>query len=140
MCKSQAEGGQRCATHTRRPYEAIMADAPLIHPSKLLHRIEDNPDGIIEHLGTQSGNAQFSVDVYNLERAYEHALARTPRLQRRRLYRQQQEALAALTHAHKVHVDRKLALLTATALKGHARLRKPGEPVYEPTCPPPAGR
>lgn len=112
-----------------------MADAALVPPTELLQRIEDNPDGIIDHLGTQSGNAQYAVDIFNLERAYQHALTRTPRLRRRGLYRRQQEVLAALGHAHKVHVGRKVAALAAAATEGRARLRAPGEPVFEPICP-----
>jgi hypothetical protein len=140
MCKSHAEGGQRCAAHTRAPYEAIMADAPLIAPSDLRARVERNPDAIISHLGTQSGNAQFSVDMYNLERAYELALKRAPRLQRRRLCRQQQETLAALSKAHAVHVEHKLVQFTAAAIAGTARLRKPGEqPPVEQMCTPDPG-
>lgn len=117
MCESQADGGKRCAAHTRPAYEAIMADADLITPVELRKRVEANPAGLIDHLDTRSGNAQYAIDVYNLERAYEHDLARAPRLKRRRLYRDQQETLAAIRNAHDTYEGRKLARQhAATAL------------------------
>lgn len=100
-----------------------MADADLISPAELRKRVEANPAGLMDHLDTPSGNAQYAIDIYNLERAYEHDLTHAPRLKRRRLYRDQQEALAAIRNAHDAYVGRKLARLHADSELGAHRTR-----------------
>lgn len=105
MCPPREDGAHLPAADTRKPYEAVMADAVLIGPRELIKRAEAHLDDIAAHLATTSGNAQYAVDMYNLERAYEHALRRAPRWQRWRLLRRQRQALDVLDKAHTRYKD-----------------------------------
>lgn len=113
MCKSLADGGARCAAHTRPAYTALMGDASLLPPAELRTRLDAHPDDLTNYAATKSGSAQISQDLYLLERTYEQALRHAPFLHRRRLQRDQQAVLAALDSAHTQGRTRRAALQQA---------------------------
>lgn len=70
MCRSRAEGGARCAAHTRPAYLRVMANATTMPAADLRARLDANIDAVVDYASTPSGQAAVLADVQTLYETY----------------------------------------------------------------------
>lgn len=72
MCRNLSEGGQRCATHTRPGYQAVMGtgDPAEVPVSVLAARVDDGFDAVVDYAATRSGGRKVREDLQRLTDHY----------------------------------------------------------------------
>lgn len=78
MCQSQADGGARCANHTRADYQTFMCEAENKPPSYLRERLVMNDEAVIAHAATPKGETELLDDINRLARAYHQQMLTQP--------------------------------------------------------------
>lgn len=78
MCQSAAEGGTRCANHTRPDYENFMSQAETKPPSYLRDRLLMNDEAVIAHAATPKGEEELLDDINRLAHAYHQQMLAEP--------------------------------------------------------------
>lgn len=75
MCQSQAEGGKRCAAHTRGAYEAAVRGGIGLPPQVLADRLDSAFDAVVAHARTPAGAEQIATHIAALRTRYENHAA-----------------------------------------------------------------
>lgn len=102
MCRSQAEGGARCASHTRPAYQEAHFGTPAWDEAAAAYA--STPTGRMELLGSKAA-AEEARDVASVV-AFEHALAQGERIREKaELFRDELAAYTAPAPAVVVHAE-----------------------------------
>lgn len=64
MCRNLSEGGQRCATHTRPGYQAVMGtgDITRVPVGDLAARVDEGFDAVVDYAATRTGARKVRED------------------------------------------------------------------------------
>lgn len=73
MCRNLSEGGQRCATHTRPGYQAVMGtgDITVVPAGDLAARVDEGFDAVVDYAATRSGGRKVREDLQVLTSHFE---------------------------------------------------------------------